>query len=371
MADAELLFRPAHELAAMIRSGEISSRELTELSLRRAEELEPKLGAFTVIDAERALAVADAVRPGDERPFAGVPSVIKDIGVMFADYPFTAGSEIFGDFTPTFDSHVVTQLKEAGFVFIGKTKTPEMGLMPVTEPLRYGPARNPYNTDHTPGGSSGGSAAATAAGIVPLAHGNDGGGSLRIPGACCGLIGFKATRNRSSSAPLQSESPLNVEGMLARSVLDVASTLDLISGYVPGDSNWAPPPATPFAEAVGRDPGRLKIGFTVTPPVDVPVDPVYAAQVHEAAALLESLGHEVEPVDVPWSNPEMVISFTKIFAVWTSMLTSFGAAVTGREVTEDLLEPLTWEMWQMAQDISARDWLMLNTTTQAFMRNVI
>ncbi|MFY9264528.1 MAG: amidase [Solirubrobacterales bacterium] len=371
MTDAQLLFKPAHELAATVRSGEVSARELTELSLARAGALEPRLGAFTVIDEQRALAAADAVKPGDPRPFAGVPTAIKDINVFLAGYPFTAGSNLFGDFVPDFDSSAVARLKDAGFVIIGKTKTPEMGIVPVTEPLRFGPARNPFDTDRTPGGSSGGSAAAVAAGIVPIAHGNDGGGSLRIPAACCGLVGFKASRNRVSSAPLLGESPLTAEGMLSRSVIDVAASLDLLAGYMPGDANWAPPPSAPFAEAVDRDPGRLKIGFTVKPPLDLPVDPLHERQVRDAAALLESLGHEVEETTIPWDNPEMMMLFTKLFAGWISTLTSFAGVVTGREPSEELVEPLTWEMWELAQSITALDWINTNTTAQAFTRVIV
>ncbi|MBK5229600.1 MAG: amidase [Thermoleophilia bacterium] len=371
MADAELLFKPAGELAEMVRSGELSARELTELSLERAEALNPELGAFIAIDAERALAAADKIKPGDERPFAGVPTAIKDIGPFLADYPYTAGANLFGDFTPTIDSSVVRRIKDAGFVIIGKTKTPEMGILPVTEPVRYGPARNPYDTGRTPGGSSGGSAAAVAAGILPIAHGNDGGGSLRIPGACCGLIGFKPSRNRVSGAPLLAEQMLTIDMMLARSTADTAAALDVLAGYEIGDASWTPPPSAPFAEAAKRDPGRLKIGFTVKPPLDLPVDPSHVQQVYDTAKLLESLGHDVEPVEIPWDNPELMLMFTKIFGGWISTLTEFAGKVSGREVTEDSVEALTWEVWQLAQGISALEWITINATAQAFTRAII
>ncbi len=371
MADAEILFKPAVELAAMVRSGEVAARELTELSLRRADRYDPLLGDFTVIDADRALAVADEIKPGDERPFAGVPTAIKDIGPFLADYPYTAGAKLFGDFTPRSDSSIVRRIKDAGFVIIGKTKTPEMGILPVTEPTRYGPARNPYDTNRTPGGSSGGAASAVAAGILPVAHGNDGGGSLRIPGACCGLIGFKPSRNRVSGAPLLAEHPLTIDMMLTRSAADTAATLDVLAGYELGDASWAPPPSAPFAEAVKRDPGRLKIGYTVKPAVDMPVDQSHIEQVEQTAKLLESLGHEVEPFDIPWDNPEMMVLFTKIFGGWISTMTEFAAAVSGQEVNEGTVESLTWDIWQIVKDVTALDWIKSNAMAFAFAREIV
>lgn len=371
MADAELLFKPATELAAMVRAKEFNARELTELALRRAEELEPAIGAFMMLDGERALAAADAVKPGDDQPFAGVPTAIKDIGPFLADYPYTAGSNLFADFTPTLDSSIVRRIKDAGFVIIGKTKTPEMGILPVTEPVRYGPARNPFSLEYTPGGSSGGAAAAVAAGVLPVAHGNDGGGSLRIPGACCGLIGLKPSRNRVSGAPLLAEHLLTADGMLSRSSVDVAATLDVLAGYELGDANWAPPPGAAFAEAVKRDPGRLKIGFTVTPPLELPVDPLHERQVVETAALLEQLGHDVGPVDVPWGNPELMLMFTKIFGGWISSLTSFGALVSGQEIDENSVEPLTLGMWELTKKVDALEWIMINSSAQAFARSIV
>lgn len=371
MADAELLFKPAVELAAMVRAGEVSSRELTELALRRAAALDPLLGAFTIVDPDRALAAADEIKPGDDRPFAGVPTAIKDIGPFLAGYPFTAGAKLFGDFTPEIDGSIVRRLKEAGCVIIGKTKTPEMGILPVTEPLRYGPACNPYDTTCTPGGSSGGAAAAAAAGVVPFAHGNDGGGSLRIPAACCGLIGLKPARNRVSGAPILAEHPLTQDMMLARCVADVAASLDVLAGPELGDANWAPPPAEPFARAALREPGRLRVGYTVKATLDLPVDPTHVEQVTQFAALLERLGHDVEPFDPPWDNPEMMLMFSKLFGGWISTLVRFAGSVSGGEVTEDSVEPLTWELWQLAQNVDALDWITTGATANAFARAII
>lgn len=355
----------------MVRLGEVSARELTELALARLEQLDPKIGAFMHVDAEGALAAADAVRPGDERPLAGVPTAIKDIGVMNAGMPFTCGSKIFGDFTPDFDSSVIRRLRDAGMIFIGKTKSPEMGILPVTEPQRYGATRNPYDTDRTPGGSSGGAAAAVAAGVLPIAHGSDGGGSLRIPGACCGLVGLKASRGRISYAPLLGDSVLTTEGMLTRTVADAALALDVLSGYEVGDATWAPPPATTFAEAAAREPGKLRIGFTFDQPVDVPVDPLHQEAVRDTAALLESLGHEVEEVQIPWRNDQAMLGFTQIWAVLISTLVGFGAQISGEEPSEQNVELLTLEFWRMAQGVSALDLVSSETTLKILARAVV
>ena len=193
-ATTEALYELPRVLAGLVRDGQLSSRELVEASLGRIEAVDGEINAFTTLDAERALATADAIEAGDERPYGGVPIAIKDLGAPVNGIPLSMGTELTGDYTPDYDSYVVRRLKEAGFVIVGVTNTPEVGILPVTEPRRFGPCRNPWDTGRTPGGSSGGAAAAVAAGMVPLAHGSDGGGSLRIPGACCGLVALKPSR---------------------------------------------------------------------------------------------------------------------------------------------------------------------------------
>src|SRR3954447_16926588 len=295
MTDAtatDLLFRPATELAGLVRSGELAARELVEASLERIEALNDRLNAFILIDAEGALAAADEGESGEERPFAGVPIAIKDIGPAWAGKPLTFGSQLFGDFTPPVHGSVVQRLLDAGFIPVGKTNAPEFGILNVTEPRRYGPTRNPWDLDRTPGGSSGGSASATAAARVPIAHANDGGGSIRIPAACCGLVGLKPSRGRVSSAPVLGDSFLAIDGVVSHTVEDTARSLDVLAGPELGDASWAPPPAEPFANAVEREPGKLRIALSVNPPIDVPVDPVFEKAVRDAGELLASLGHE-------------------------------------------------------------------------------
>lgn len=370
MADGELLFKPALELAEGVRTGDFTARELTELALARIEELDPTLNAFIMSDPERALAAADAIGPGDERPFAGVPTAIKDIGTMLEGYPFTCGSGIFGDFVAPFDSNVAARIKGAGFVITGKTNLPECGILPVSESTRYGAARNPYDTDRTPGGSSGGAAAAVASGMLPTAHGSDGAGSLRIPAACCGLVGLKAARNRISPAPVLAESPMVTEGFLTRTVADAAATLDVLAGYVPGDANWAPPPTDTFLAATKREPGNLRIAFSVKPTVDVPVAEEHLEAVATTVKLLEELGHEVVEFDPPF-NPSMLEFFMDLWAVGISSLVRSGAQLSGQEVTPETVEPLTWAFWERAQNIKALDFALVDNTLKGFARQTI
>jgi amidase len=368
--ETDLLFKPATELAARIRSGEISSRELVEVLLDRIEALEPELNAFTHLDPDAALAAADQVRPGDARPFAGVPIAIKDTAEV-AGWPYTLGSDVFGDFVPDYDTVVVRRLREAGFVLVGKTSLPEFGILPVTEPRRFGPTRNPWDTQRTPGGSSGGAAAAVAAGMVPLAHGSDGGGSIRIPAACCGLVGLKPARGRVSRGPVQGEDFLVQDGVLTRTVAETAELLEVLAGYELGDAGWAPPPAEPFAAAAQREPGRLRIGLTTDAAVEAPLDPQCERALRDAAELLSSLGHDVEEVGGPWAGQDLLRVFTLIFGTPVAMGVSFGAQVTGREPSEELVEPLTWMIWNGIRKRTALDYLLARTRLAVASRAIV
>ena len=347
MAD-DLLFRPVLELAQLIRSGELTATELVTASLERIDELEPQINAFTFIARQEALDVAASIDAGDERPFAGVPIAIKD-NLMVAGMPMTICSDLFGDFVPGQDAFLVRRLREAGFVIVGKTALPEMGILPTTESRRFGPTHNPWGLDRTPGGSSGGSAAAVAAGMVPIAHGNDGGGSTRIPAACCGLVGLKEARGRVSTGPVAGHSFLAIDGVLTHTVADTAAALDVIAGYELGDATWAPPPDGQYAEAAGREPGRLRIGLAVNSPLpDAEVDPVCVDAARDAASLLSSLGHEVEEIEPPWSVGDLLPDFTRAFGPLVSMQTLIGGKLRGRDTTEDDVEPLTWTLYEHA-----------------------
>ena len=307
------MFMPATELARLVRSGELSAAELVGESLARIEELEPKINAFTHVAADSAMAVAQEIQPGDQRPFAGVPIAIKDNRAV-AGMPLTMCSDLFGDLVADHDAYLVRRLRDAGFVIVGKTALPEMGILPTTESRRFGPTRNPWDLDRTPGGSSGGAAAAVAAGMVPIAHGNDGGGSIRIPAACCGLVGLKPARGRVSVGPDAGESFLVGDGVLTRTVVDTAAALDVLAGPELGDSSWAPPPERAYTESAVTPPGRLKIGLAFNAPLaGAELDPVCEQAARDAATQLESLGHQVQEITPPWSSPELLPYFSRLF----------------------------------------------------------
>jgi amidase len=364
------MFKPAGELAGMVRSGELSSREIVEQCLQRIEALQPELNAFVHVDAEGALAAADAIGPADPRPFAGVPIAVKDTAAV-AGMPFTMGSDIFGDYVPQHDAFVVRRLREAGFVLVGKTNMPEFGILPVSEPRRYGPARNPWDTERTPGGSSGGAAAAVAAGMVPIAHGSDGGGSIRIPAACCGLVGLKPQRGRISRGPEQGDDFLVQDGVLTRTVAETAELLDQLAGYETGDATWAPAPAEPFAAAAAREPGKLRIGVSTLAPIEAELDPVCERGVRDAAELLASLGHEVEWFEAPWKGDDVLRTFTAVFGTPIAAAAFYGGLVTGREPSAELLEPLSWTFWEGLQERSAVDYYLARTQLGALSRQIV
>ena len=368
---SELLFKPASELATLVRTGQISSAELVAAALERIEALQPSINAFTHIDAEGALAAAEAVTADDPRPFAGVPIAIKDTAPV-AGMPYTMASDIFGDFVAGHDAFVVRRIREAGFVIVGKTSMSEFGILPVSEPRRFGPVRNPWDIGRTPGGSSGGAGAAVASGMLPLAHGADGGGSIRIPASCCGLVGLKPTRGRISRGPELGDDFLVQDGVLTRTVADTASMLDILGSYEVGDTTWAPPPPEPFASAAARDPGKLRIGYTTTAPIEAPLDPECERATLDAARLLEDLGHDVDEVTAPWGQEQDLLQiFTIIFGTPVAMAIYFGGLVTGREPAPELLEPLSWTFWEGIRERNALDYLLARSQLSAISRGII
>ncbi|HEY4450670.1 MAG TPA: amidase [Solirubrobacteraceae bacterium] len=371
MPDSELMFRSAIELAAMVRSGEVSSRELVELSLQRIEELNPALNAFVEIDAERALATAAAIGPGDERPFAGVPTAIKNNRPV-ENLRLTYGCPLMADHVCGYDHNVTRRLREAGFVIVGTTTLPEYGILPVSEAQLFGPTRNPWDLERTPGGSSGGAAAAVASGMLPIAHGNDGGGSLRIPAACCGLVGLKPSRGRISPAPELGDSSLGIDGMLTRGVADTAALLDVLAGYEPGDATWAPAPAQPFAQSAAVEPRSLRIACTLTPPIPgTPVDPLCARAVEDAAELLRSLGHEVEEVEPPWQEPALQELFGAVFSNHIALSIAYSGIIAGRTPTAEDMEPMSWAIFSMIGKLNAIEGMGAGVQLQAFARRLV
>ena len=359
-----------------MRAGELSARELVDASLEAIERLDRSINAFTYVDPDGARAAADAVSAGDERPFAGVPIAIKDNRAV-AGMPITMGSDLWAGVVSPVDAFLVRRLRAAGFVIVGKTNMPENGILPTTEPRRFGPTANPWAPDRTPGGSSGGSAAAVAAGMVPIAHGNDGGGSIRIPAACCGLVGLKAARGRVSVGPDSGQSFLVSDGVLTRDVGDTAAVLDVLAGYEPGDATWAPSVAAgAFASAAAAGGAffgaPLRIGLAFNPPRDAAeVDPVAIGAARDAGQLLSSLGHAVDEVTPPWSGLGLLPDFTRAFGPLISMTTAAGGRLTGREVLESDVEPLTWAMYERSRTLNVLDHLTAQSRLESVARTLI
>jgi amidase len=298
----DLAFADATHQASLVANGDASPSELVDAAIARAEALNPQLNAIIHERYEKAREEAAANPSGT---FGGVPILIKDLGAAMAGEPYHVGLGFLKEagYRATADSYIVERLRGAGCVIIGRTNCPELGTNITTEPQSYGPTHNPWSLDHSTGGSSGGSAASVASGIVPAAHANDGGGSIRIPAANCGLVGLKPSRGRVSPGPEPSESSWagsTSDHMLTRSVRDSAALLDVLAGEMPGDTYVAPPPARPFAGEVGQDPGKLKIGLLDFSPLEIyPCDPECTAAARHAGTLLESLGHTVVPGAYP------------------------------------------------------------------------
>jgi len=349
----------ATALAALVSSGEASPGELVDEAIERIERLNPTLNAVIHqrFDAARAEAGGDL----PDGPFRGVPFLVKDLGCEMAGEPLHLGCRALkeaGVRSPV-DSFLYESIRDAGFVTLGRTNTPEFGSTITTEPVAYGPTRNPWNTDHSTGGSSGGSAAAVAAGIVPMAHANDGGGSIRVPASECGLVGLKPSRGRVSKGPLIGEAwaGATIDGVVSRSVRDSAAMLDVISGRRVGDPYSAAPPVRPFAHEDGVDPGSLRIGLAPSH-AGVDTHTECAAAVDEAGALLERLGHRVEIAQPPeFFDDRFAHHFVTILAAATANDFEALGGVLGRPLTKDDVEPDNWAMAEIGGAVPAATYL--------------
>jgi amidase len=368
---AELHDLTALEQAAAVRAGEISSLELTDHYLARIDKLSDSLGAFITVTADRAREQArardDEVRRGELRsPLHGVPVPVKDLNLT-AGVRTTFGSTVFSDSVPDVDDHVVTLLREAGTVLLGKTNTPEFGLPCYTENGIAPPARTPWDLDRMAGGSSGGAAASVAGGLAPVAHGNDGGGSVRIPASCCGVVGLKPARGRVSGGPIKGDvSGLPVEGVLARTVRDAAAVLDVMAVPMPGDPYWAPPlpSGETFLVHAERDPGRLRVGRFAAPVIaQATVHPEVLAAYDDTSRLLESLGHDVDDVTLPFP-PSVVALFE---TVWT-VLSTLMPVEPSREAE---LQPLTRHLRERGRAVDGSTFALAVISLQAIARHVV
>ena len=363
----------ATEQASLIRRGECSPTEMVEAAIERIERINPRLNAVihTLYDKARAAAESPDLPDG---PFRGVPMLVKDLVCHTAGDPYHAGMRMLRDagWTSDTDSYMAAKLRTAGFVIIGKTNTPENGTTITTEPLAYGPTRNPWDLDYSVGGSSGGSGAAVAAGLTAVAEANDGGGSIRIPASECGLVGLKPSRGRISLGPQAGDlwDGFTVEGTVTRTVRDTAALLDVASGYVAGDPYTAPPPLRPFAREVRASPGRLRIGIlTHAPNSLVPVHPDCVRATEETGRLLEELGHVVE-VSHPeaFDDPDLHHHFMVLVTSWAARDVAYWSEQTGRPIDEQGFEPLNLTLAAMGNTHSAATYIESVCKMQAITR---
>ncbi len=360
MAFAEYADYDGLGLANLVAKKKIKPSELVEEAIRRIEALNPKLNAVIFKDYDRARAAAKGKSKG---PFAGVPFLLKDIAATAEGMPTRQGSRFMPPVPGDHDMILVARYRAAGLIPLGKTNVPEFGLVPTTESKLYGPARNPWNPEHSPGGSSGGSAAAVAAGIVPLAHANDGGGSIRIPASCCGLVGLKPTRARMTYGPDASEGldGLASDHVVSRSVRDTAAALDATQGGVAGDPYWAPPAEKSYLDAMKRKPKKLRVAFNAKKLDGTPQHPDCHAAVKRAAKLCEQLGHEVEEASPALDQEAMMPCFMILWGCGLAAGIDMIGKITGQSPSRQLFEGLTWGLYQMGKTVSASDYLQAKT----------
>ncbi len=360
-------------LAELVARGDVTAAELVEEAIRRIEKHNPLLNAviYPMYELARDLALHQPP-PGEGGPFQGVPFLLKDILADHAGVPTTLGSRFLKGAIASRDSELVVRYKRAGLIALGKTNVPELGTMPTTESHLYGPARNPWNTDHSTGGSSGGSAAAVAAGIVPLAHANDGGGSIRIPASCCGLVGLKPTRARNPLGPLLGDSlnGLGCEHVVSRTVRDSAAALDCTAGPDVGDPYWAPPPERPYLHEVDREPGRLRIACWNRDLRGGRIDAECAGAVDDVARLCTELGHDVDERKPEFDQDALEDAFLDVWAVGNAAAIDGAALTLGREPTPELFEPLSWGLYERGKSIPGPRFQLALGTLQRLSREI-
>jgi len=352
-------------LAALVAKGEVTAGELLDTAVSRMAEVNPKINAVT-------RDMTDLARGGGSGtgPLAGVPYLLKDLGAAYGGVPTSYGSKLFAEVVPAADSAMTRLYKAAGLNIFGKTNTPEFGIWPVTESEHLGVCRNPWDLGRTPGGSSGGAAAAVAAGIVPAAHASDGGGSIRIPAAACGLFGMKPSRGRVSFSPGgEGWAGASIQHAVTRSVRDSAVLLDATCAPQVGDPYFLSPPERPYAQEVGRDPGKLRIAFTDEAlTVGSVMDPEVVEAVRDTARLCESLGHHVEAAKLPGDHSAMQIAARTV--LWASVAANVDAecARRGRPLAKGELEPATQNIYRLGKETRAPEYVRAVQTIHAYGR---
>ena len=375
MAIVEYTEHDGLALANLVRRGEVTASELVEEAIARVERHNGALNAVVhkAYDLARAAAKRQP-RPGTGGPLQGVPMLLKDISGDCEGMPSTMGCRGLRAAAPSdHDSVQVSRFKRAGLIPIGKTNTPEWGLLPTTEPMSWGPTNNPWSLRHSPGGSSGGSAAAVAAGIVPIAHANDGGGSIRIPASACGLVGLKPTRGRISMGPVIGESidGFTCEHVVTRTVRDCAAVLDATAGPAPGDPYWAAPPARPFLGELSRRPPVLRVAYWTRTPRGEEAHADCRDAVLAAARLCADLGHTVEEAAPEADLAALLESWkTTYFATVPLYVDVAPALLFGTSLGRDDLEPLTWATAERARTLTALDYQIAAFIRQQESRNI-
>ncbi len=356
-------------LAGLVARKKVKPSELVEEAITRAEALNPKLNAVVFADYEKARAVARSRLP--KGPFTGVPFFLKDIFGFAEGMPTRQACPFVPPLPSDHDSLLTSRFRASGLIILGKTNVPEFGLVPATESKLYGPARNPWNLEYSTGGSSGGAAALVAAGVVPLAHANDGGGSIRIPASCCGLVGLKPTRGRVSYAPDFGDmvDGLAVDLVVSRTVRDTAAALDAVAGNVPGDPYWAPPNPESYLTGMKREPRSLRIAIATKRLDGRALHQDCVAAVKAAAKLCAAQGHEVEEASPEFDQAMLIPAFT---AVWGANLAAgidHIAQITGQIPSADKFEGLTWGLYQAGKQVSASQYLLAKAAMAQTARN--
>lgn len=355
-------------LAALVKQGKIGPDDVIETVFHHLDRLNPSLNAIVrPMRAEAERLVRDGLPRG---PFQGVPIVLKDEYLSYANVPNDHGSRLAAGWTRPYDTFLVQAYKRAGMMVVGKANLPELGASVTTDSAYNGRCNNPWNPERNTGGSSGGSAAAVAAGIVPIGYSNDGAGSIRIPASCCGAFGLKPTRARVSTAPDGGEywNGLVIEHAITRSVRDSAAMLDLTDAPQPGDYYRAPPKERPFLEEVEREPGKLRIGMSAEPPFPAEVHADCVAAMENAAALCESLGHEVEEGTPEFDGPALAEGIGKLLCIHLAYGIDAMAEITRRRPSPDNVEAATWELARRGRELPATEMLDVLETFTATAR---
>jgi len=366
----ELAFLDATAQAELVRRKEVTAVEMVEAAIDRIERLNPVLNAVITPLFERAREAAGAA--SIDAPFAGVPFLLKDIVAECEGTPLSEGSAFLaGHYISPHDCELVRRYRKAGLIILGKSNTPEFALMPTTEPRQFGASCNPWNTNLTTGGSSGGSTAAVSSGMVAAAHANDGGGSIRVPSSCCGLVGLKPTRGRNSLGPDIGDAAngLLCDHVVTRSVRDSAAILDATAGPSPGDPYGPPPPERPFSEELQRPPDRLRIGLGTLPLTGVPAHADCVDAAESVARVCEELGHEVIEASPSIDGERLFKAFGNVWAGFLCWAVKDWARRSGRVVEEKFFEPATWRTFLHGERQSSGDYLLAVQELQCISRD--